>query len=45
MEITVYMVIGGVLILLAVPVGIFFAIKHLIGYNAKMKAKYNAQKE
>ena len=45
MQITVFLVIGGVLLFLAIPVGFFFTIKYLIGYNAKMKAKYNAHKE
>ena len=42
MEISVIMVTVGALVFLAVPIGVFLAIKYLIHYNAKMKAKYNA---
>jgi uncharacterized protein YneF (UPF0154 family) len=37
MDISVLMVILGVLLLFAVPAGVFFAIKYLIRYNAKTK--------
>jgi len=39
MDISIFMVIVGALLFLAVPVGIFFAVKYLIRYNAIMKAK------